>query len=756
MEKYKDVCLPPMERARDLMGRMTIREKAGQLNQRLYGFDCYIRAGRNVELAEEFRKEVEYWGGMGALYGLHRADPWSKRDYKNGLEGILAIKAYNLAQRYVIEHSRFGIPMLLSSECPHGHQALDGYLLPVNLAMGAAWNPGLVSEAYEVCAQQMKELGVNLALISMLDVLRDPRWGRSEECYSEDPYLCGVLAEAAVKGCMSRGMAVIAKHFCAQGEGTGGINASAARIGERELREIHLPPAYAACRAGVQGIMAAYNEIDGIPCHANKGLLKDILRREMNFTGVVMADGTAIDRLDILTGDYISSGALALSSGIDISLWDKGFTGLEKAVEKGLLSEELDEAVLRVLELKFALGLFEQPYLEEMEPSGFSYAENPQSLELARQSAVLLKNDGVLPLDFKTITSVAVIGPNADNIYNQLGDYSPPLREGEGISLLKGLKELCPETIRVKYAEGCTVCGTDETGIEAAVELASSCDVVILVLGGSSSRFSGAEFDINGAAVGGDSLQMDCGEGVDCAGLTLPGVQRKLARAVFAAGKPVITVLIQGRPYAVEYEAGHSNALLCAFYPGPMGGQALAEILLGKVCPSGCLPVSIPRSAGQLPVYYNYKSSYDAMKYSNQPNTPLFSFGFGRSYTEFAIKNSELNRRAISVQGLEQGNTVQLRVCVKNTGSCAGYAVLQLFIRDMQASTVRRIKELKNFTKVFLQPGEERYCLLDTGYEQLALWDNSMHFCVEPGDFILELAKSGKAVWQGEFTVTRD
>ncbi|WP_419486210.1 glycoside hydrolase family 3 protein, partial [Hominenteromicrobium sp.] len=366
-EKFKDSALSPKERAEDLLPRLTLREKVGQVNQKLYGFQSYTCNGEHVELADSFKEEVEKWGGLGVLYGLYRADPWANKDYTTGLTGVNAIRAYNLAQHYVLEHSRFGIPMLMSSECPHGHQALDGYLLPVNLGMGAAWNPKLVEEGFKVVGEQQKEMGVDFALVSMLDILRDPRWGRSEECYGEDPYLCGQNAAAAVKGCASAGLEVVAKHFCAQGETTGGVNASAARIGERELREIHLPAMKEAVKAGATGVMAAYNEIDGVPCHANEWLLKDVLREELGFDGIVMADGVAIDRLGMLTGnDKAANGAYALNAGVDVSLWDDSFPHLEEAVERGLVSEEtLDKAVLRVLELKFARGLFEHPYLEE-------------------------------------------------------------------------------------------------------------------------------------------------------------------------------------------------------------------------------------------------------------------------------------------------------------------------------------------------------------------------------------------------------
>ena len=274
MEKFRDQNLPAAERARDLLSRMTRKEKIGQLNQRLYGFRIYERKhtpeGEEVVLSDEFREEVLKYGGMGALYGLYRADPWADKDYATGLTGVLARKAYNQVQRFAVEHSRFGIPVLMSSECPHGHQALDGYLLPVNLAAGATFDPELIRSAYRVCGRQLAQDGVDLALVSMLDVLRDPRWGRSEECYGEDPVLCARMAQAAVKGMKEGGPAVVAKHFAAQGEGTGGVNASAARIGERELREIHLPPMAACAREGVQGVMAAYNEIDGIYCHVNK------------------------------------------------------------------------------------------------------------------------------------------------------------------------------------------------------------------------------------------------------------------------------------------------------------------------------------------------------------------------------------------------------------------------------------------------------------------------------------------------------
>ncbi len=750
MATYQDPANTPRERAEDLLSRMTLREKVGQLNQRLYGFSAYERRGDEISLSDTFKAEVEYWGGLGALYGLYRADPWSQRDYVNGLSGVLMKKAYNLVQRYVIEHSRFGVPMLLSTECPHGHQALDGYLLPVNLAMGASWDPALVRKAFHVCGIQLRELGVDFALISMLDVLRDPRWGRSEECYSEDPYLAACMARQAVTGCQGAGVPVTAKHFCAQGETTGGVNSSAARIGGRELREIHLPPMKACCQAGVKGVMAAYNEIDGVYCHANPELLQTILREELGFTGLVMADGTAIDRLDRLTGSPAASGAMALEAGIELSLWDQGFAHLEEAVELGLISQRaVDRACLRVLEFKFRQGLFEHPYLEETPPKRFSYEEFPESLELARESAVLLKR-GLLPLK-RDGKKLAVIGPNADALYHQLGDYTPPQREGIGVTLLQGLREEFGQDA-VSFVPGCTVCGADRSGIAPAVETAKTSDVVILALGGSSSRFAGAAFGSNGAAILDGPVQMDCGEGVDCASLQLPGVQEELARAVFGTGKPVVTVILGGRPYAIPEICEKSTDVLYAFYPGPMGGKALAELLSGKLSPSGRLPASLPRSAGQLPCYYNYKDSSPAPRYQDQAAGPLYPFGWGLSYTRFELTDVQFPS-PLSKKDLHAGKRAEVRFTIKNVGPMDAWAVPQLFLHDRQASTTRRVKELKAFRRVFVRAGETEKCVLTLGTEELSIWDRAMKFTVEPGEFLLFLEEGGARCAQGSFTV---
>ena len=512
--------------AKELLDKMTLQEKIGQLNQKLYGFGIYERNGEEISFSQEFKDEVEKYGGLGTLYGLYRADPWSQKNYENGLYGENAVKAYNKMQEYVLEHSRLRIPALLSTECPHGHQALDSYLLPVNLNMGATFNTELIHSAYSVCGRQLRQMGVDLALISLLDVVRDPRWGRSEECFSEDPYLCSKMAEQIVKAVQDEGVSVVAKHFAAQGECTGGINASAARIGERELREIHLPAMKACADAGVDGVMAAYNEIDGVFCHANRHLLTDILRDEMGFEGVVMADGCAIDQLNVVTGDCVHSAAAALRAGVDIGLWDEAYGRLEEALENGYITEEdIDRAVLRVLELKIKRGIFKHPLLDENQKlEDYSYEKYPQALDIARESVVLLENrNQILPLS-KEQRKIAVIGPNADAVYNQLGDYSPQVKREKCSTVLDGVRSYFGDN--VVYARGCGVFeGTQEEQTEA-VKLAEQSDITILVLGGSSSRFGEVSFDANGAAISEHGVSMDCGEGVDTSELSLPIEQR--------------------------------------------------------------------------------------------------------------------------------------------------------------------------------------------------------------------------------------
>ena len=726
-------------KAKELLANMTLQEKIGQLNQKLYGFGIYERNGDEISFSQEFKDEVEKYGGLGTLYGLYRADPWSQKDYENGLYGENAVKAYNQMQEYVLEYSRLNIPALLSTECPHGHQALDSYLLPVNLNMGATFHPELIHSAYSVCGKQLRQMGVDLALISLLDVVRDPRWGRSEECFSEDPYLCSRMAEQIVKAVQDEGVSVVAKHFAAQGECTGGINASAARIGERELREIHLPAMKACADAGVDGVMAAYNEIDGVFCHANHHLLTNILRDEMGFDGVVMADGCAIDQLNVVTGDCVRSGAAALRAGVDIGLWDEAYGHLDEALEKGYITEEdIDRAVLRVLELKVKRGLFESPLLDEnQKPEEYSYEKYPQALQIARESVVLLENrNDILPLSKET-RKIAVIGPNADAVYNQLGDYSPQVKRENCSTVLDGVRSYLGD--KAVYVRGCGVFDGTQEELEEAVKLAEQSDITILVLGGSSSRFGEVSFDANGAAISEHGVSMDCGEGVDTAELSLPAVQRELAEKIFATGSKVITVIIGGRAYALDEVAEKSDAVLYGFYPGMQGGKTIGEILFGEVNPSGRLPVSLPRCTGQLPVYYNYKNSYRSMHYYNIPDGAAYTFGYGKSYTNFEYEDISFGKKDVAIEELHK-NGIQVEMSIKNIGEQDGYAVPLVYIAGEQGSVVRRAKELKGFQKIWLKKGESKKVSIFLPSEAFAVWNSEMKFTVEPGrvQFILE------------------
>ncbi|WP_155059327.1 glycoside hydrolase family 3 N-terminal domain-containing protein [Streptomyces blattellae] len=691
---------------------MTLREKAGQLNQRMYGWDAYRRTpdGR-FELTDALHAETERFAGLGALYGLLRADAWSGVDLTSGAGAADSAALADLVQCHIVQSSRLGIPALFVEEVPHGHMALDGTVFPVNLAVGATWDPGLYERAAAHAAAGLRARGGHVALVSALDIARDPRWGRTEECFGEDPYLAARLTEALVRGMQGQGelfaadkAPVVLKHFAGQGATVGGRNSAESELGPRELHEIHLPAARAGVRAQAAAVMAAYNEVDGLPCAGNRALLHDLLRERWGFEGLVMADGLAVDRLARITGDTVSAGALALNAGVDLSLWDDGFTHLEEAVGRGLVSlAALDAAVARVLRLKFRLGLFEQPYGEQPYGSGKSAPPDGRELStaLARSAVTLLHNDaGVLPVR-PTVSRIAVLGPHAATSAHQLGDYTAPQRPGTGTSVLDGLRRLAPAGVGLRHARGCALTGDDRSGIPEAVATAAASDLAVLVLGGSSARTPDTGFAANGAAVTAVS-EMTCGEGADLAGLRLGAAQHALLDAVVATGTPTVVVLIQGRPHAVP-EAGRAAALLTAWYPGPWGGDAIAAVLLGLAEPSGRLPVSVPRSVAQLPVYYNHKDT-EYGGYVDESAEPLYSFGHGLSYTTFEYGTPRLSGRTVEVD-------------VTNTGDRYGRTVVQVYLRRLITSVWPRTLELCAFEGVGLAPGERRTVTLALGAE---------------------------------------
>ena len=494
----------------------------------------------------------------------------------------------------------------------------------------------------------------------------------------------------------------------------------------------------AGVEAGALGCMAAYNEIDGIPCHANSKLLTEILRDEWGYKGIVMADGVAIDRLRMQAGDYESAAAMALAAGVDLSLWDTSFTTLEKAVREGKTTEALiDRAVRRILSLKFSLGLFDQPFTDEgasIKVVG-SAEFRRTNLQVARESIVLLKNEeNILPL--AKGKKIAVIGPNADQIYNQLGDYTSVQRKGKGVTILQGIHDI--GNSEVIFAKGCSIRNESRAGFAEAVAAAEQSNVAVLVLGGSSMRNFDNEFDTNGAAVvSGHASEMDCGEGVDLADLRLGGAQEELVKAISKTGTPIIAVLIQGRPHTLTNIMDDCEAILCGWYPGEEGGQAVAEIIFGDINPSGKLSVSLPRSSAQLPVYYNRKDQGRKLHYIDMTAAPLFPFGYGLSYTEFEYSNLHISHSEIMLTDLMNGELIEVCIDIRNIGSKAGAEVVQLYIKDLEASVTRRVKELKGFMKVWLEPGEQKTVSLYLGKEELSIWNNNMEFVVEPGNILV-------------------
>nr|WSS69008.1 glycoside hydrolase family 3 C-terminal domain-containing protein [Streptomyces sp. NBC_01175] len=763
---FRDPEAPVADRVRDLLSRMTLTEKVGQVNQRMYGWDAYERTPSGHRLTDAFRAEVAACDGMGALYGLQRADPWSGVTAETGIGAADGARVSDAVQRHVVENTRLGIPVLLVEEMPHGLQALDGTVLPVNLAVGATWNPELYEEAAALAAGQLRARGGHVALVSALDLVRDPRWGRAEECFGEDPYLAARFTEALVRGVQGPDgdrigpdrAAVVLKHFAGQGATVGGRNSAATELGARELHEIHLVAALAGVRAGAAGVMAAYNEFDGVPCAASHHLLTGILRERWGFGGLVMADGLAIDRLVRLAGDPVAAGALALRAGTDLSLWDDCYPRLAEAVRRGLVEEStLDTAVGRVLALKFRLGLFERPY------TGVREAEDPTPVEqlserVARESVTLLAHDGVtLPLAGRHIGRVAVIGPNADSVPQQTGDYTAPQRPGTGGSVLAGIRAAAPGGTDVTYARGCGLVGGDLSGLPGAVASAAGADVAVLVLGGSSARESGARFDANGAAVvtSGNPVEMTCGEGVDLAGLTLPEGQSALLDAVAATGTPVVVVLVQGRPHALPDLTGRAAAVLSAWYPGPWGGRAVADVLFGAAEPQGRLPVSVPRSAAQLPVFYNGKD-HGYRGYVDQPATPVHPFGHGLSYTTVEYGAPRLSLPSVAVDRFGDGTQpLSCTVRVTNTGGRPVRETVQLYVRRVLGGTSwPRVRELRGFVRVELAPGGSTEVTFPVDARTLASYTYAGEWAVEPGEFAVETGPSSLGTRAARLTVT--
>ena len=745
---YKDPSLSIDIRLSDLLSRMTLEEKVGQLLCPL-GWEMYEIHGSEVHPSGKFKQLIKE-RNAGMLWATYRADPWTKKTLANGLNPELAAKAGNALQKYVMENTRLGIPMFLAEEAPHGHMAIGATVFPTGIGMAATWSPELVKEVGQVIAKEIRSQGGHISYGPVLDLTRDPRWSRVEETFGEDPVLSGILGASMVDGLgggnLSQKYATIAtlKHFLAYAVPEGGQNGNYASVGIRDLHQNFLPPFRKAIDAGALSVMTSYNSIDGIPCTSNHYLLTQLLRNEWKFCGFVVSDLYSIEGIHeshfvALTKE--NAAIQSVTAGVDVDLGGDAYTNLCHAVQSGQMDKAvIDTAVCRVLRMKFEMGLFEHPYVDPKIAA--KTVRRKEHIELARKiaqsSITLLKNENsILPLS-KTINKVAVIGPNADNRYNMLGDYTAPQEDSNVKTVLDGiLTKLSP--FRVEYVRGCAIRDTTVNEIEQAIKAARRSEVVIVVVGGSSARDFKTSYKETGAAVAeeGSVSDMECGEGFDRASLSLLGRQQELLESLQKTGKPLIVVYIEGRPLEKNWASEYADALLTAYYPGQEGGNAIADVLFGDYNPSGRLPISVPRSVGQIPVYYNKKAPRNH-DYVEMSSFPLYSFGYGMSYTTFEYSDLQVVQKS--------ARCFEVSFKVKNTGKYDGEEVSQLYMRDEYASVVQPMKQLKHFERFHLKKGEEKKVTFVLTEEDFFLVNYTLKKVVESGNFHLMIGAASNDI----------
>ena len=697
----------------ELISQMTIEEKCGQLSCPI-GFNFYGKEGDSLWLSEDFVARMDTMP-LGSCWAVLRADPWSQKTVETGLHPWESARMLNMMQRHAVEQTRLGIPLLFCEETPHGHMAVGTTVFPTGIGQASTWDVALLERMGEVMGEELRLQGAHVGFGPVLDIARDPRWSRVEETLGEDPYLSGVLGTAIVQG-MQKHVAATLKHLAAYGIPQGGHNAANAEVGRNRLVNDYLPSFERPVRNGAKSVMTAYNTIDGVPCTANEWLLQEVLRHSWGFKGVVFADLNAVNALYAthhVAADPAEAAAMALKAGVDVDLGGYNYGGfLKEALERRLITEmEIDHAVRHVLQLKEDLGLFENPYVDEaLAENGVGTPEHAQiAKQVALESTILLKNNGILPFGDQ-VRKVAVIGPNADNLYGQLGDYTAPQDPDRVVTMLEGIRD---------------------KGRAVVVEEPRSADVIVLVVGGSSARDFKTSYEDTGAAIVEETPStMDCGEGYDRSSLKLLWGQEELMQRVYAMGKPVVTVYIQGRPLDMNLANAQSDALLTMWYPGMEGGAALADILWGDYNPSGKLPISVPRSIGQIPVYYSQPQTGD---YVEESAKPLFPFGYGLSYTEFQYGDL----RAEYVQ--KHDTVVEVRGTVSNVGTCDGDEVVQLYVRDEQSSIVNAGKLLKGFQRVSLKAGESAEVVFYITGKDLSFYNTQKGWHFEPGEFVFSI-----------------
>jgi len=750
---YLDSSCPIAKRVEDLISRMTIEEKVAQL-----GSNYPTAVMESKDLSYEKMKKV-FRFGIGQISRI------------GGVLNILPTESAKIAnniQKFLKEQTRLGIPAIVHEECLSGYCGRDGTIFPQIIGVASTWDPDLVEAMAKKIKAQMRVIGAHQALSPVLDVARDPRWGRTEETFGEDPYLIAKMGSAYVKGLqgesLETGIIATGKHFVGYGLSQGGRNWAPAFIPKRELLEIFTKPfEVAITEAKMASIMNAYHEIDGIPCGISRELLTDLLRNKFGFTGMVVSDYVTLQlacRLHQVAKDPTEAAILAIKAGLDVELpFTAGYGKLFiKAIKNGKVDENLvNISVARILRKKFELGLFENPYVDENPEKIaeiFSNQENKKlAREIARKSIVLLKNqDNILPLK-KNLKSIAVIGPNANSIRNLLGDYTfvsqfeasasneTGLREvdeeTEALfkkilesddkdtftrsiykmkSILEAIKQKVSKNTNIYYNKGCEVLGDDRSDFNRAIEIAKQSDVAILIMGGKS------------------GLIKECtsGEARDRNKLTLPGIQEELIHEVFATGTPIILVLINGRPLSVSWEKENIPAIIEAWLPGEEGANAVADVLFGDYNPGGKLPISIPRNTGQIPVFHNHKPTGNLSvwnwNYVEDNIEPLFPFGFGLSYTQFEYQNLHVNKQKVNIN-----DSIEISLEVKNIGQIKGDEIVQLYIHDREATITRPVEELFGFKRITLEPKESAKITFIVSMKQLGFYNEHMDFVVEPG-----------------------
>ena len=746
LRRYKDATLPPDERVADLLAHMTLEEKAAQM---MCVWNLKAETLVDAEGNFDFQKAQAAFAHGNGVGQVGRPS-----DAGGGLGARRNAELTNAIQAFFLEHSRLGIPVIFHEECLHGHAAPEGTSFSQPIGLAGTFNPELVEALYAMTAHEARVRGTHQALTPVVDVARDPRWGRVEETFGEDPYLVTRMGSAAVRGfqgdaTFKDGRHVIAtlKHFVAHGQPESGMNCAPANVSERVLRETFLATFKACFQAGAISVMPSYNEVDGVPSHANRWLMRDVLRGEWGFQGFAVSDYYAIWELGYRPdthGHFVAANkeescALAVKAGVNIELPEPDcYLHLVELVKKGVLQEgELDELVAPMLYWKFRLGLFDDPYVDPSVAAGVVGCDDHRELALhaARETITLLKNEGgFAPLDASKLETIAVIGPNAQR--SLLGGYSGVPKHD--VTVLDGIRAKVGDRVKVLYSEGCkiTIGGSwkddvvtasdpteDRRQIAEAVEVAKQADVVILAIGGNE-QTSREAWNLQHM---GDRTSLD-----------LIGRQQELIDAIAATGKPIVALLFNGRPLSINRLSAQATTIFECWYLGQECGNAVADVLFGDFNPGGKLPITIPRSVGHLPAYYNYKPSA-RRGYLFDDVTPLYAFGYGLSYSTFALQDVRLSQARIARDGR---TTVTLNV--SNTGNRAGSEVVQVYVRDLVSSVTRPVKELKAFRKIFLAAGETAAVELEITPESLAFYNIDMKYVVEPGDFEIMVGTSSR------------